>query len=578
MNKSFRFLLLVSLLGLLLVTVTHTAESIPALNVRVIDNSQETFYALHADTNEVRILLDEVKDFIYGTDHTLQMAFYGLGEPEIRDAVIDILEDGKTVELVGHCNYFNHHFYSDFYHSLRLAGLDIKIKGGDYTTCASSGLMHNKYLIRDHEDVLTGSMNFTPTGTSGNANTLLIFEGHPEIAQAYLNDFYEMWLHNRWGTAKQSNGVDCFDYIGGERVCIYFTPQEDLLLHQAVIDVIDNANEFYFATFILTSDQIGDALERLHDETNAVVGIMDSGWYSFEYSEGERLCDAGVEIAVEFNSFKRHTKHGLCMDCYDDEGRQSAFVGGSFNWSSSAIGDLDTRRRARNEENGVIIYGAPYLVQEMIDDFNVVYNHYPDSVICQPRSAESGISCWNRHDDNHNDDVDFDDRSCRLYSEVPWYNCEDGLDNDEDGLADHLDDDCFFQYRVCEPEPPLPPQFPNDGALELIDELVRIHWEIPYFTREDEFGNAWRIPEIYEYTIYAGYDPLDLETFKPLDTTFGASYDIPPLGDAETYYYYLTATSCVDFPQESYPSITVGWFDVLGCTLLPEGCPDPSPE
>ncbi len=60
---------------------------------------------------------------------------------------------------------------------------------------AKHAIAHNKVMIIDHRTVITGSFNFTNQAEHENAENLVIIKGHPELAQAYRQNFESHRAH-----------------------------------------------------------------------------------------------------------------------------------------------------------------------------------------------------------------------------------------------------------------------------------------------------------------------------------------------------------------------------------------------
>jgi phosphatidylserine/phosphatidylglycerophosphate/cardiolipin synthase-like enzyme len=54
---------------------------------------------------------------------------------------------------------------------------------------AQHAIAHNKIMIIDRRTLITGSFNFTHQAETENAENLLILKGHPELLQAYFQQF-----------------------------------------------------------------------------------------------------------------------------------------------------------------------------------------------------------------------------------------------------------------------------------------------------------------------------------------------------------------------------------------------------
>jgi phosphatidylserine/phosphatidylglycerophosphate/cardiolipin synthase-like enzyme len=106
--------------------------------------------------------------------------------------LLDLNHDGKLSE-----GEFEER---DAVYILRKAGIPIidDTEGGG----KGSALMHDKFMVIDRRDVLTGSTNYTLSDvhgdflslkTRGNANNLVTFFDEPEVARAFSEEFSYMW-------------------------------------------------------------------------------------------------------------------------------------------------------------------------------------------------------------------------------------------------------------------------------------------------------------------------------------------------------------------------------------------------
>lgn len=59
-----------------------------------------------------------------------------------------------------------------------------------------SGLMHNKFIVRDNECVLTGSFNFTNNAIKTNRENFVII-CDKDVAEKYTNEFNKLWEYNK---------------------------------------------------------------------------------------------------------------------------------------------------------------------------------------------------------------------------------------------------------------------------------------------------------------------------------------------------------------------------------------------
>ena len=67
-------------------------------------------------------------------------------------------------------------------------------------------IAHNKIMIIDRKIVVTGSFNFTNQAEHENAENLMIIKGHPELVQAYRQNFLAHKAHSK--AAEMKTPVD----------------------------------------------------------------------------------------------------------------------------------------------------------------------------------------------------------------------------------------------------------------------------------------------------------------------------------------------------------------------------------
>ena len=65
-------------------------------------------------------------------------------------------------------------------------------------------IAHNKVMVIDKRVVITGSFNFTNQAEAENAENLLVIKGHPELVQAYRQNFETHKAHCQPANVKQT--------------------------------------------------------------------------------------------------------------------------------------------------------------------------------------------------------------------------------------------------------------------------------------------------------------------------------------------------------------------------------------
>lgn len=113
---------------------------------------------------------------------------YSFTSRPITDALIEAHRRGVRVEIVlDHSN--EKEAYTDLPHLLQ-SGIKPLID-------SHHAIAHNKIMVIDRRTIITGSFNFTHQAEHENAENLLIFQGQPELALRYRQNFIDHKAHAR---------------------------------------------------------------------------------------------------------------------------------------------------------------------------------------------------------------------------------------------------------------------------------------------------------------------------------------------------------------------------------------------
>lgn len=211
-------------------------------------------------------------------------------------------------------------------------------------------LMHHKFFIVDRAVVWTSSHNWTQSGISFDANHAVKI-ADKAIAQAYLQEFEEMFTKERFGKAKPDNNEERFQ-VGAIPLELYFTPSDSP--ERILIDLIKQAKSgIQIAMFAYTHNQIHDALVEARKRGVKIEAIWDfRSWEQCEYSDIDEMLALGVGT-LDANPGLLHHKFAVL------DGR--TVITGSANWSASGM--------QRNDENVLIIH-EPRIAQLFMAHFN----------------------------------------------------------------------------------------------------------------------------------------------------------------------------------------------------------------
>ena len=213
-------------------------------------------------------------------------------------------------------------------------------------------IFHQKFIIRDYEGksratsaVLTGSTNFTWTGTHRNYNHIVIFNDH-RICRAYLWEFEEIRSGNFGALNLRKNKIPSTYNLNRVPVRILFSPDDapELEIVKQMLKCSDRL-DFSIFTFAASSG-IDDAMAILRDAGRYIRGVFDPGQGRKDWAATHWLHDAGIKVFFPRKAPGFGKLHHKLMVIDDD-----IVVGGSFNYTAPA--------NDYNDEN-IFVIGSPY--------------------------------------------------------------------------------------------------------------------------------------------------------------------------------------------------------------------------
>lgn len=259
---------------------------------------------------------------------SVDIAAYDFDLWSLRDALLAAHRRGVGVRMVTDSDYLDNPEVNE----LREAGIPVL---GD----RREGLMHNKFVVIDRQDVWTGSMNFTVNGAYRNDNNL-IWVRSARMAQNYTAEFDEMFIEDIFGTKGGPETPYPQLEIDGTRLEIYFSPDDGTAAR--LVELISSAQESVsFMAFSFTADDIASAM--LARAANGVIvrGVFEES--QVESNIGDEyltLRNAGLDVRLDGNRANMHHKVIIIDD--------TIVITGSYNFSASA--------EDRNDENTLVIY------------------------------------------------------------------------------------------------------------------------------------------------------------------------------------------------------------------------------
>lgn len=213
-------------------------------------------------------------------------------------------------------------------------------------------IFHQKFIIRDYTGgkratsaVLTGSTNFTHTGTHKNYNHVVIFNDH-RICKPYLLEFQEIQSGTFGALNLREHNIPKTYNVNNVPVRVLFAPDDAPEL-EIVKQMLKCQQRLDFSIFTFsTSSGIDDAMVMMREAGREIRGVFDPGQGGRDWAATHWLHDRGIEayLADRVHGFGKLHHKLMVID-------QDIVVGGSFNYTAPA--------NDYNDEN-VFVIGSPF--------------------------------------------------------------------------------------------------------------------------------------------------------------------------------------------------------------------------
>lgn len=264
---------------------------------------------------------------------TIDAAFYDIDDPQAADAFVRAAKKGVKVRIMTDSDNMKDDVDPTLprkaIETMRTAGIEIKED-------KRSAIMHQKFMIVDGKEILTGSMNLTTTSMYQHNNNILVFKS-PELSTTYTEEFNRMFVEGKLGPNKRTVSFPK-STVGDAEVSVFFSPKGGA--KDAVMAELGKAQKsIKFMTFSLTGAELQTLLLDKKKAGLNVEGVMDECLSRGAYSLLRPLKNAGMYVLRDGNQALLHHK----VFIVDDE----TVITGSSNYSDSAENS--------NNENTVIV-------------------------------------------------------------------------------------------------------------------------------------------------------------------------------------------------------------------------------
>lgn len=287
--------------------------------------------------------------FIKGAKRQLDIAVQELDSWHIADAVIEARQRGVGVRLVLEGDYLR----------VRRVAADPRKPGGtneinraiqnailrtavNVRSDYNPAIFHQKFIVRDGNAVLTGSTNFTESGTSTNLNHVVIIRNRT-VADLYRREYTEI-QQGHFGKLNEGHDPAPRDVnVSHVPIRVLFAPDHNPEM-EIMKQMLKAKKRIDFAMFTFAkSSGIDDTMIALTKGGMSIRGVLDRGQANQRWAATRPVRNAGAELYTVQRQGKLRKLHHKLMVL----DRQVVIVG-SFNYTGPA-----TRL---NDEN-IIIFG-----------------------------------------------------------------------------------------------------------------------------------------------------------------------------------------------------------------------------
>jgi len=319
-----------------------------------------------------------IVDFINKAKSRLEIAVQELESVPITRAIIDARKRKVLVKIVIEQSYLkrsrakadpwttggNNEENISIHNAILRTNIDIKV---DYNT----SIFHQKFIIRDCEAVLTGSTNFTLTGTHKNLNHIVIVND-VRAAKIYRKEFTEI-QKGHFGRHNEGHDRRPTEFVSSHvPIKILFAPDHNPEM-EIMKQMLKARKRIDFAIFTFAkSSGIDDTMMRLLDFGMPIRGAFDGKQGAQDWSPLRDLSAKGADLHSVKSTKKLGKLHHKLM-VLDDE----VVIAGSFNYTGPAnqlndeniiiLGDLDTQSKAQRSAQQKIALYARKEIDRIID-------------------------------------------------------------------------------------------------------------------------------------------------------------------------------------------------------------------
>ena len=298
---------------------------------------------------EVGSVDDILSASIIAARQSVDVALKALSVESITKALITVARRGvpvrvitETESLTGRSNF----------QTLRDAGIPV-------IDDQQLGLMNNKFIVIDHNQVWTGSVDYNVSGVFREYNAVIRVNSQ-EIAADYTKEFDEMFVNSQFGRLVVPETPYPSVTIQGTQVDVLFSP-DDFVVDRLRLLLEGAQQSIYFLAYSFGSNDLGNIIRERAAQGIVVGGVLESDQVNSEAANPNQVEElnlfrqAGLDIRLDGNTEVMNHKIMII------DGR--IVVMGSY--------DFTNRAENENDENVLIIYDEK-IAQKFMEEFERV--------------------------------------------------------------------------------------------------------------------------------------------------------------------------------------------------------------
>jgi len=221
------------------------------------------------------------------------------------------------------------------------------------------GLMNDSFIIIDHSQVWTGSLDYDFSGVFRKYNAVVQISS-PEIAADYTKEFDEMFVNKQFGPLMVPETPYPSVVIQGTQVDVLFSPDDFVV--SRLSQLLGGAQEsIYFLAYAFASTELGSIIREKAAQGIIVGGVLESDLVSKE--------GANPNQVDELNLF-RQAGLDIRLDGKPEVMNHKIMI---IDGKIVVLGSYDFTIRAENEnDENVLIIHNEMIAQKFMEEFQRV--------------------------------------------------------------------------------------------------------------------------------------------------------------------------------------------------------------